>query len=264
MNTQLVRSVLFLSLMLWCHCSHASDSNLNRMVGLILSNGFVFGEIESIEKLPIGNESADFLVSVSSGNGVRHFLLNNPAHESLPVPHGGKKLILLSDGYARLDGSAQIQWSPSIGVYDFDEKDESAIDQEILAAKKDAASFLNENMDCPRKFEKLLSGLDGSRQQQSIDKLFDSLPLGSAEFACVIRAIESSSELTVGSFRPPYASREGIYHHGLRSRGELVLMLLPHLVNYSIYPSSSTLSEALRSKMIEAWAFWGSQIYAEK
>lgn len=228
---------------------------------MILAASYVIGEIESVEPLPVGSDLADYVVSVSTDSGVRSFSLDNPAHKALPKVHDGRKLILFSDGVAEGVDGGRIQWSPSIGVFDGERSDVATVEQDIRAAKSAAASFLDRNTECPRKIEKSLSRLDGSQQQKAIDMLFSSLPFGSSEFACVTRAIGSSSKLTVGSFRPPYSSREGVYHHGLHTRGELITILLPHMTNYSIYISGSTLDEKLRKKMIEAWAYWGSEVY---
>ncbi|MBL0163829.1 MAG: hypothetical protein IPP82_09370 [Xanthomonadales bacterium] len=253
---------MLLTIFVWSHCSFASDLNLDREVGLILASSYTVGEITSIDEYNIDSNLANYVVSVIGNAGKRNFLLNNPAHEPLPSIYEGKKIILLIEKYFNESGQDEIQWSPSIGIFDAEGYDDVGVEEEIRAAKRVAVAFLNRNAECPRKIESLLSRLDGSHQQEAIDGLFRSLPFKPSEFACIARAIGSKSTLTVGSFRPPYPSREGVYHHGLRTRGELVAVLLPHMTKYPIYLPSSTLDERSRKKMIEAWAYWGSRAYA--
>jgi hypothetical protein len=116
-----------------------------------------------------------------------------------------------------------------------------------------AKDFL-EHTACSSEMHGLMSSIDGEGQQKAVDSLF-SLPLGKGDLACFILQIASREKLTTRSFSPPFPSPEGVYYHGFPTRGDLVVVLLPHLLGINIYPSQFPLSDNERERIMYAWAY---------
>lgn len=107
---------------------------------------------------------------------------------------------------------------------------------------------------CSADMVSLLEGLDGKGQQSSINSLF-SRRFSKDDLLCLASQIGSSSRILMDFFSPPYKSAEKVYYHGLRTRGELIALLLPHITKINIINDDPPFSDRVRQQFVEAWTY---------
>lgn len=167
-------------------------------------------------------------------------------------------MVLASDVNVQGDTVEFIHWLPEIAIYSLDALGHEGIEVLLENARRSSQKFLRLTGDCSEDFSGFIERLDGDGQQSAIDDLFASLPLAAEEVKCLANPIQSKNGLTERSFRPPYSSWEGVFHHGYPTRGDLVAYLLPHLTGMELYPITLPLSDRQRLQLADAWAYWAS------
>ncbi len=238
----------------------ASES-VDLMVGMLLSDEVVIGEVVAVHPTSASSRYAEFRVEVSTGSATRVFYLSNPQQEALFKVSDKRRMILISKARNTEYPIESILWSPSIGVYESASITESEVTGKIAAGKRLADRFINEHAKCPTQVARIIRQLNGRHGQRAIDKLYAKKPLLADAFSCLVKALHSTDILANRSFKPPYPSQEAVYHHGFETTGDLVAILLPHLTGIAIYPPIQPLDSEERQRLFFAWAYWGYRNY---
>lgn len=238
-----------------------ASRSVDRMIGMLLSDEVVIGEVVSVRATSAGNPIAEFRIQVAVGSTMRDFYLSNPQQEPLVEVSDERRVVLISIDRTSEHSFESILWSPRIGVYEASELTEAQAAKEIAAGRHAADRFISENAKCPTELRSIIGRLSGRHAQGAIEKLYSKRPLSAAAFSCLVSALHSTKTLAIHSFKPPYHSQEGVYHHGLETTGDLVAILLPHLTGVPIYPPRQPLDLEGRQHLFFAWAYWGYRNY---
>jgi len=237
--------------------SASASESVDFNIGLLLADKIFVGRVAEINATTPDDAFSEYRVKAINDAEVRNFLLNNPNREPLFEVGNEQRVFFLweQDIFGRLH--EEILWAPVLGVHTGAEYTHSRLVELTAKALRTASLFDRVKMDCSRSVKKYLRQLDGSKQQEAIDGLFAIRKLSIGEFSCILNSARSKRPLRVFSFKPPYPSSEGSFHHGHSTRGDLVLALLPHLTKAAIYSRSVPFSKSARDRLINAWKYWG-------
>lgn len=223
-----------------------SDSSLQ--VSIALSDGAIFGDARvehwasKIPNLINGRVIVDGEVSATiTFENIPHpyakYLASGPSSVLYRESSSGLKLVV----YPR---PAVI---PGRSPYD------QFNDLKSTIAIKSAA--FRKKIHCTPEMAGVVAALDSLEQQHAIDQLF-ATALDRRDLACLISSITSASPLKVDHFVPPFKFSDGVYYHGLPTRGDLVAFLLGHLTKANIHPEGFPMSDSERERVISAWVAW--------
>lgn len=216
-------------------------------VATLLSDGAVLGTVVASST---AGDAPGFISGhiTVSGQHVEDILFENIPSESLSECDRAKCVVL----YNRTPVGKALTQSPWPSLF----RDESIYRafNSIRKASNDKVTSVLRKDHCSVEMKTLLDQLDGDNQQSSVDTLF-SRTLSKEDRLCLASQVSSLARLTRSSFAPPYASSEGVYHHGFPTRGDLIAFLLPHLTKMTMVPTTFPLSVTDRERMTAAWVY---------
>ena len=249
-----MKTCIFLALGVFASAAHGAVDR-TQVLALLVSDQLLCGEVRETGS----GESGSWLVFSSvddEGNREsRHFGLKGPMGSQVAV---GKSVCIGMNKFPIL-GLVPNE-HPELAVFEQSR-------QELESAKAEAATaakaWLARQKRCPPHIRKAVKGLRRLKNQSSIDSLWKSVPLESAELGCLVRQLTDITSAKATSFATPYGSWEGRYNHGVISVGELVGLLLPHLADQPIHGRRRATGPDLEQLQL-AWAYYGNTLEMDR